>query len=78
MPAVDRSRLDQHQRVPQPSPHASQDQTEQTVSWAKPPIRPREDAELVAQSEALEQQLSTLRYGGADRSDRPNDVTHRA
>ena len=78
MPTVDRGRLNQHERVFPPRPHSSQNQPKQTVRCAKPPIRTREYAQLMAQGNALEQQAATRRQGESDCSDRPNDVTHRA
>jgi hypothetical protein len=78
MPTVDRGRLNQQWRVSPPRPHRSQDQPQQTVKWAKPAVRTREYAELVAQGQSLEQQVSTRRQRESDRSDRPDDVTHRA
>jgi hypothetical protein len=74
----DRGRLDQRQRVSPPKPHPSQDQPKQAVSRAKSSIRASDYAQLVVQGKALEQQVSTRRPGESDRSDRPNDMTHRA
>jgi hypothetical protein len=39
--------------------------------------RTSQDAQLVAQSKILEQQVSTRGHGWAERSDRPEGVTHR-
>jgi hypothetical protein len=78
MPTVDGGRLNQHQRVSPPRPHPSQDQPQQTVRRAKAPIRTCQDGQLVAQGKHLEQQVSTRRQRESDRSDRPDDVTHRA
>jgi hypothetical protein len=75
MPTVDGSRLDQHQRVSPPRPHPSQDQPQQAVSWAKRSVRTSEYAQLVAQGNALEQQVSTRRPGESNRCDRPRDMT---
>ena len=77
MPTGDRGRLDQHQRFPPPGPPPSQTQPEQTVRGAKTPIRTSEDAQLVAQGQTLEQQISTRGQGRPERSDRPEGVTHR-
>jgi hypothetical protein len=44
MPTVDGGRLDQHERLSPPRPQPSQNQPEQTVSWAKAPIRTSEYA----------------------------------
>jgi hypothetical protein len=78
MPTVDGGRLNQHQRVSPPRPHPSQDEPQQTVRWAKTPIRTRQNGQLVAQGQHLEQQVSTRRPRESDRSDRPADMTHRA
>jgi hypothetical protein len=77
MPTIDGGRLDQHQRFPPPRPPPSQRQPEQTVSGAKAPIRTSEYAQLMAQGETLEQEVSTRRQGQPDRSDRLEDVSHR-
>ncbi|MGH9373095.1 MAG: hypothetical protein ACRD15_16365 [Vicinamibacterales bacterium] len=63
MPTLDGGRLDQHQRLPPPGPQPPQKQPEQTVNWAKAPIRTSEDAELVAQGKSFEQEVSTRRPG---------------
>jgi hypothetical protein len=47
MPPVDGGRLNQHQRVSPPWPHPSQNQPQQTVSWAKAPVRTHQDGQLV-------------------------------
>jgi len=78
MPTVDRGRLNQHERVSPARPHPTQDQPQQTVSAAKAPIRPSENAQLVAQSKNLEQQVSTRLQGDSDCRDRSDDTTHRA
>jgi hypothetical protein len=78
MPTVDRGRLKQHERVSPPRPHSSQDQPQQTVRCAKPAIRTGEYAQLMAQGQALEQQVATRREGKSDCSDRPNEMTHPA
>jgi hypothetical protein len=78
MPMVDRSRLDQDERLAPPRPQSSQDQPQQTVSCAKPSIRTGEHAHLMAQGQDLEQQVSTGRQGESDCRDRPTGVTHRA
>jgi hypothetical protein len=77
MPPVDGGRLNQHQRVSPPRPHPSQDQPQQTVRWAKAPVRTRQYGQLVVQDKHLEEQVSTRRQRESDRSDRPDDVTHR-
>jgi hypothetical protein len=59
MPTIDSGRLDEHQRFPPPRPEPTQDQPKEAVSWPKAPIRPSEDAELVAQGQRLEQEIST-------------------
>ena len=59
MPTGNRGWLDQHQRFPPPRPHAPQAEPEQTVRWAKASIGTTEDAELVAQGEDLEEEVST-------------------
>jgi hypothetical protein len=48
MPAIDSGWLDQHERFPPPGPQPSKKQPQQTIGWAKAPIRASEDAELVA------------------------------
>jgi hypothetical protein len=63
MPTIDRGRLDEHQRFSPPGPQPPQQQPQQTVSWAKAPMRTREDAELVAQGKSLEQEVGTRRLG---------------
>ena len=78
MPMVDRSRLDQDERVSPPRPQSSQDQPQQTVSCAKPSIRTGEHAQLMAQGQDREQQVSTCRPGESDCRDRPAGVMHRA
>jgi hypothetical protein len=40
-------------------------------------MRPREDAELVAQGKSLEQEVWTCRLGCSDRSARPEAAAHR-
>jgi hypothetical protein len=74
--AGDRGRLDHHQRFRPPRPPPSQAQPEQTVS-AEASIRTSEYAQLVAQSKILEQEVSTSGQRRPERSDRPQDVTHR-
>jgi len=78
MPTVDRGRLNQHKPVSPARPHPTQDQPQHRVSAAKAPIRPSEDAQLVAQSKNLEQQVSTRRQGESDCRDRSDDATHPA
>jgi hypothetical protein len=48
MPAIDSGWLDQHERFPPPGLQPSQKKPQQTIGWAKAPIRASEDAELVA------------------------------
>jgi hypothetical protein len=55
MPAVDSGRLNQEQRVFPLPPQTSQEQPEQPVRCAKPPIRTRQYGQLVAQGKHLEQ-----------------------
>jgi hypothetical protein len=50
----------------------------QPVRRPKAPIRTRQDGDLVVQGKHLEQQVSTRRQRESDRSDRRDDVTHRA
>ena len=57
MPTVDGG---QQQRISPPRPRTSQHQPEQTVKWAKATIRTNEYAQLVAEGEDLEQQVSTV------------------
>jgi hypothetical protein len=78
MPTVDGGRLNQHERVFPARPHPTQDQPQQTVSAAKAPIRPSEDAQLMAQSKNLEQQVSAGGQGESDCRDRSDAATHRA
>jgi hypothetical protein len=54
MPAIDGGWLDQHQRFPPAGPQPAQNQPEQTVQWPKAPVRPRQNAELMAQGKSLE------------------------
>jgi hypothetical protein len=55
MPAVDGARLDQPQRVFPLGPEPAQEQPQQTVRCAKPPIRTGQDGQLVPQGKHLEQ-----------------------
>jgi hypothetical protein len=73
----DDSWLDQHQRFTPPGPQPSQKQPKQPVSWTKAPLRPSEDAELVAQGKSLEQEVSTRHPGRSDRAPRPDDGSRR-
>jgi hypothetical protein len=61
MPTIDGRWLDQHQRFPPPGPEPSQQQPEQSVGWAKAPIRTSEDGQLVAQGKTLEQEVCSRR-----------------
>jgi hypothetical protein len=78
VPPIDGARLNQHQGAAPSPPHPSQDQPHETVSPSKAPIRTREDGQLVAQGEYLEQKVSTSRQGESDRSERLGDVLYRA
>jgi hypothetical protein len=78
MPAVDGGRLNQPQRISPLRPNPAQEQPQQTVGCAKPPIRTREDGQLVVQGEHLEKHVATRRQYQLDRRDRPYDVTHPA
>ena len=77
IPTIDGGRLDQHQRFPPPGPQPSQQEPKQPVSWAKTPMRAREDAELVAQGKSLEQEVCPCRLRCSDRSTRPEAAAHR-
>jgi hypothetical protein len=77
IPTVDGGRLDQHQRFPPPGPPPSQQQPEQTVRWAKAPIRTSEYTQLMAQGKIFEHEVSTRGQGYPSRSDRLQDVSHR-
>ena len=77
MPTIDSGWLDKRQRFPPPGPEPAQKQPKQPVSWAKPLIRTREDDELVAQGQSLEQEVSTRCPSRSDRSTRPDDGSHR-
>jgi hypothetical protein len=57
MPTIDGGRLDHHQCFPPPGPQPSQEQPQQTVRWAKAPIRTSQDAQLVAQGKTLEEEV---------------------
>jgi hypothetical protein len=59
MPAGDRGRLHQHQRVLPPRPPPSQAHPEQSVRWAKAPIRTTKDRQLMAQCQTLNEEVST-------------------
>jgi hypothetical protein len=77
MPSLDRGRLNLHERVSPPRPHSSQDQPEQMIRCAKPPIRTGEYAQLMAQGKTLEQQVATRREGESDCSDYPDQGAQR-
>jgi hypothetical protein len=77
MPTIDSGWLDQYQRFPPPGPEPPQEQAKQPVTRAKALIRTRENAELVAQGQSLEQEVSTRRPSRSDRSTRPDDGSHR-
>jgi len=77
MPTIDSGWLNQDERFPPPGPEPPQKQPKQPVSWANALIRTSEDAELVAQGERLEQEVSTRRLSRPDRSPRPDDGSHR-
>jgi hypothetical protein len=77
-PTVDCSWLDQDERVSPTRPQSSQDQPQQTVRCAKPSIRTGEYAQLMAQGQDLEQQVSTRRRGESECRDRLTAVTHHA
>ena len=76
MPPGDGRRLDQHQRLPPPRPHPSQAHPEPAVRGAEAAIGTREDAELVAKSEDLEEEVPTRAQGGAKHRNRPQRVSH--
>ena len=76
LPPGDGRRLDQPQRLPPPRPHPSQAHPEQAVKGAEAAIGPREDAELVAKSEDLEEEVPTRAQGGAKHRNRPQRVSH--
>jgi hypothetical protein len=52
-----RGRLDKHEGVCPPRPTPLQTEPEQTVGWPEASIRPRENAQLVAQGENLEEDV---------------------
>ena len=64
MPPIDGGWLDQHQRFPPPGPHPAQNQPEQAVRGAEAAIGTRENAQLVAKREGLEEEISTREQGG--------------
>lgn len=59
MPAGDRGRLHQHQRVLPPRPPPSQADPEQSVRWAKASIRTTKDRQLMVQGKTLKEEVST-------------------
>src|SRR5438094_10676063 len=69
--------MNQHKRLLLQVPEQLQKHRHQPVSWAKAFIRTSEDAELVAQGNGLEQEVSTRRPSRSDRSTRPDDGSHR-
>jgi hypothetical protein len=76
MPAGDRGRLHQHQRVLPPRPPPSQAHPEQSVRWAKASIRTTKDRQLMAQCKTLNEEVSTHRQGDPKRHDRATGGTH--
>jgi hypothetical protein len=77
MPPIDGGGPDQDQRVPPPGPQPPKEQPQQTVGRTEAPIRTREDAELVAQGQRLEQEVSTRRLSQPQASIRCDDRSHR-
>jgi hypothetical protein len=57
MPTGNRGRFDKHQHVSPPRPKPLQAEPEERVSRAEASIRTREDAQLVAQGENLEEDV---------------------
>jgi hypothetical protein len=78
IPPVDGDGLNQHERLSPPRPHPAQHQPQQTVRRVKAPVRTHQDGQLVAQGKHLEEQVSTRQQRESDRSDPPDDATHRA
>jgi hypothetical protein len=74
---VNRGGLDKDQRIFPSRPKLLQTEPEQTVSRAEASIRPRQDAQLVAQGENLEKDIQTREQRRPERSDHPEGVTHR-
>jgi hypothetical protein len=77
MPSIDSGWLNEHKGFPPVGPEPAQKQPQQPVSWAKAPIRGRENGELMAQRKSLEQEVSLRCVSRADRSIRPDDGSHR-
>ena len=69
MPAGDSCRLDQDQRVLPARPPASQAQPEHAVRCSETSIRASEHAELVAESDILQEEISTGGEGGPEYGD---------
>jgi len=74
---IDSGWPDQHHRLSPPGPQPSQQQPKQPISWAKAPMRTREDSELVAQGKRLEQEVCTRCLRCWDRTTRPDGASHR-
>src|SRR5262249_37079646 len=77
MPAGDSGRLDKHQRVLPPRPPPSQAQPEQAVRWAEASVGTSEHAQLVAQGEILEDEVSTRSEGRPECGDPSEGLAHR-
>ena len=77
MPAGDSGRLDKHQRVFPPGPPPSQTQPEHAVRWAEASIGTSEYAQLVAQGEIFQDEVSTRGKGRPERGERSESLTDR-
>jgi hypothetical protein len=76
MPTGDGRRLDPHQRRPPPRPHPSQAHSEPAVRGAEASTGTRADAELVAKSEDLEEEVPPRAQGGAKHRNHPQRMSH--
>src|SRR5438067_181681 len=77
VPTIHGGRLNQRRRFPPLGPPPPQTQPQQMVSRAEAPIRTSEDAELVAQRNRLEQEISARRPSRWEDSIGRDDSPHR-